>query len=369
MPAVCFYVSGHGFGHASRQIEIIDALAPRLPPGVTILVRTAAAPWLFERTARAPVTVIPGGCDTGIVQVDSLRLDEAATVREAGRFYRDFEARVQEEADILRVHDVRLVISDTPPLACAAAAAAGIPSVVIGNFTWDWIYEGYAAHFAAEAPHVLPAIREAYVSADAGWRLPMHGGFETVRPLVDLPFVARHARHPRDQVRRALELPADRPLALSSFGGYGVSDFDLASLDCLKTWTVVITGRQPPAATLPSGVAFVDEARLYDGGIRYEDLVAAVDVVVTKPGYGIVSECVANDTAMLYTSRGHFVEYAVMVREMRAVLRCRFLPQSDFLAGRWRAGLEALQSAPAPAERPATDGADVAATRILRYPL
>ena len=30
----------------------------------------------------------------------------------------------------------------------------------------------------------------------------------------------------------------------------------------------------------------------------------AADVVVTKPGYGIISECIANDTAILYTSRG-----------------------------------------------------------------
>ena len=54
--------------------------------------------------------------------------------------------------------------------------------------------------------------------------------------------------------------------------------------------------------------------RLYAHGLRYEDVVGAVDVVITKPGYGIISECVANDTALLYTSRGHFVEYDVLVR-------------------------------------------------------
>ena len=30
---------------------------------------------------------------------------------------------------------------------------------------------------------------------------------------------------------------------------------------------------------------------------------------MTKPGYGIISECVANGTAILYTSRGRFAEY------------------------------------------------------------
>jgi L-arabinokinase len=361
---VAWYISGHGLGHASREIEIINALGPRLPEGHEILIRTSAAPWLFERTVRVPFTCVPGACDTGVVQIDSLRLDDQASVREAAAFYADFDRRVTAEVAILRARGVRLVIADAPPLACAAAAMAGIPCIVLSNFTWDWIYEGYGELFATRAPYVVPRIRDGYAAASAGWRLPIHGGFATIDSIADLPFVARHARHQRDDVRGMLGLPPDRPLALSSFGGYGVRDLDLTTLDCLDTWTVVITGRQPPVRELPSGVVCVDEARIYDTGARYEDLVAAVDVVVTKPGYGIVSECVANRTAMLYTSRGHFVEYDVMVREMPKVLRCRFLEQEWLLAGRWRAGLDALLEAPPPPDTPRTDGAEVAAAWI-----
>ena len=366
---MAWYISGHGLGHASREIEIINALGSRLPEGLEILIRTSAAQWLFERTVRVPFTYLPGACDTGVVQIDSLRLDAEASVREAATFYADFDRRVAEEVGILQERGVRLVIADAPPLACTAAAMAGMPCIVLSNFTWDWIYEGYGELFARQAPEVLPRIREAYAIAAAGWRLPMHGGFVAIDPIVDLPFVARHARHQRDDVRGMLALPPDRPLALSSFGGYGVRDLDLTTLDCLDTWTVVITGRQPPARELPRGVVFVDEARIYDTGLRYEDLVAAVDVVVTKPGYGIVSECVANGTAVLYTSRGHFVEYDVMVREMPKVLRCRFLEQESLIAGRWRAALDALLDAPTPPDMPRTDGAEVAATRILQYSL
>ena len=61
-----------------------------------------------------------------------------------------------------------------------------------------------------------------------------------------------------------------------------------------------------PGSTLPAGLA-------------YQDVVAAADLVITKPGYGIVSECVANGTPLLYTSRGRFVEYDVFVAEMPRV--------------------------------------------------
>ena len=380
MSSVAFYISGHGFGHASRQIEIVNSLsagppAPRLATSTrsrsvpvarpAIFIRTSAPRWLFDRTVRAPFQWFEGECDTGVVQIDSLRLDDVETVRRATGFYATFPERVAREAEFLNEHRIDLVISDAPPLACAAAARTGIRSIVISNFTWDWIYSGYADRFEAEAPFVLPTIRAAYREATEGWRLPMSGGFETFDRVIDLPFVARHARADleRADVLAALEIPPDRPLALSSFGGYGVAGFDLSSLDCLDEWTVVVTGRDAPAS-IPRGVAFVDESLMYAKGLHYEDLVGACDVVVTKPGYGIIAECIANETAMLYTSRGHFLEYDVLVREMPRFVRCAFIDQESLLAGRWLERLDALLASPPPPERPRTDGADVAADMI-----
>ncbi len=362
VPSIFFYVSGHGFGHASREIEVINALLGRIGQSYEIVIRTSAARWLFDRTVRGSFTYLAGACDTGVVQIDSLRLDARETIARAAEFYRQLPDGIAHEVAYLRDYDARLVISDAPPLACAAARAAGRPAIVLSNFTWDWIYEGYAAELTS-APDLVPAIRTAYRAASEGWRLPLHGGFGTVDRIVDVPFIARHAAHDRTTVRERLALPADRRLALSSFGGYGLSDFDLHRLDCLDEWTVIVTGGGD-APSLPRGACFLREQRMYDAGCRYEDLVAAVDAVVTKPGFGIVAECLANDTAMLYTSRGHFKEYDVMVAEMPRFLRCEFVPQDEMLAGRWREPLDRLMRQPAPADRPATNGAEVVAQMI-----
>ena len=355
---IAFYISGHGYGHASRQIEIINALRGE------VIVRTGAPRWIFERTVRGPFTFFECECDTGIAQIDSLRLDEEQTVRRAAEFYATFDERVAHEAAFLHQERVTLVVSDAPPLACAAAELAGRRSIVISNFTWEWIYSGYQERFDAIAPHVIPTIRQAYSNASEGWRLPMPGGFSDIRSVRDLPWVARHSTVERDETLRRLSIRADRPIALSSFGGYGVRDLDLRSLDCLEAWTIVVTGRERPA-DFPHEVAFVNESAMYAAGLRYEDLVSACDVVVTKPGYGIISECIANDTALLYTSRGRFLEYDVMVREMPRVLRCAYIDQETLLAGRWRLALDMLREAAPPPERPATNGAEVAAGRIL----
>jgi L-arabinokinase len=355
--SVFFYISGHGFGHASRQIEIVNAYGST-PGASSIVIRSSAARWLFDRTITVPFTFLDGPVDTGVVQVDSLHLDEAGTILRARDFYATLVERAQAEATMLQQHDARLVVSDAPPLGCAAAAAAGIASVACTNFTWDWIYEGY------DAPRdLILLMQEAYRKAHAAWRLPMHGGFETFATIVDVPFVARHATRPRDDVRRALDLPPDTPLALLSFGGYGVEGLDLAALDCFDRVGVVLAEGAGPRPSRP-GIHVVDPSRLYGAGPRYEDLVAAVDVVVTKPGYGIVSECLANGTAILYTSRGRFVEYDVLVREMPRYLRCEFLSNEDLLAGRWRAALDRLLSQPAPPEKPRTNGAAIVAEMI-----
>ena len=118
-----------------------------------------------------------------------------------------------------------------------------------------------------------------------------------------------------------------------------------------------------------TGCRIITDEALDTGPARdfdYPDLVRAADVVVTKPGYGIISECIANDTAILYTSRGHFPEYDVLVREMPKYLRAEFISQENLLAGRWGPSLDKVLASPAPPIKPAINGADVAAEIILQ---
>ncbi len=376
LPSVVLYISGHGFGHASRVVEVVNALGERLPD-LRIIVRTSAARGLFDRTLRRPVEFHQVECDTGIVQVDSLRLDEQASITRAAEFHRHLGEQAEREAWFLRVERATVVVGDIPALAFAAAAAAGVPAIALGNFTWDWIYEGYPAEIAA-APDLAPTIRRAYATASAALRLPMSGGFAGLEPITrDIPFIARHSHRDPADVRERFGLPAGRPLVLMSFGGYGLADLDTRPLVAMTGYTIITTdapsaapasaGRTPSLGGVDGSLVHVSDQQLYRAGYRYEDLVRAADVVVTKPGYGIVAEAIANETAILYTSRGRFAEYDVLVRNMPRFARCRFIDQPDVLAGRWRGHLDRLLGQPPPPETVATDGAQIAAGVILDY--
>ena len=109
----------------------------------------------------------------------------------------------------------------------------------------------------------------------------------------------------------------------------------------------------------------VATAEMEAAGLEYVDLVGAADVVVTKPGYGIVSDAIAAGTRMIYTDRGDFPEYPILVREMAALagvrLRAATKPCS---AARSRQRSKRVIARPMPAPPP-LDGARHAADRIL----
>jgi len=302
--SIVFYISGHGFGHASRSIELINALVDR-DPSLSIVVRAQVAPWLFARTARPGVRLEAIECDTGVTQIDSLHLDETDTLARARAFMAGFDGRVAAECAWLKDSQASLVVADLPPLGIAAARAAGLPAVALGNFTWDWIYAGYAG-----GADLADDIGRIYAQTTLALRLPMWGGFATMPAVRDLPFIARTSTRDPADVRDAFGWSRHERVVLVSFGGYGLDRLDLEALSRLEGYRV-LAGTEAHGSIIP-----LDEGLIYDRGFRYEDLVGAVDVVVTKPGYGIIAECLANQTPLLYTSRGHFVEYDVLVRAM-----------------------------------------------------
>ena len=343
--SVVFYISGHGFGHASRSIEIINALIERRPD-LDVIVRSSVAPWLVERTAHRNVTLSAAEVDTGVVQLDSLRLDADESIRRAGAFMKTFKQRIDAEVAFLRQHRATMTVSDLPALGIASGNAAGLPAIATGNFTWDWIYEHYDG-----GASVARQIADVYRWTTLALRFPMSGGFETMPKVWDIPLVARRSKRDRNDVRAALNIPNDRRVVLTSFGGYGLEGLNVEALRSLPGYHVLVPG-------------MIDESAMYDGGYRYEDLVAAVDVVVTKPGYGIISEFIANGTALLYTSRGDFREYQVLVDAMQPLLRSEFIGHDELFSGNWTSHLDKLLAQPEK-PKPATNGADVAADILL----
>lgn len=359
MGGIVCYVSGHGFGHASRVCEVLRALRVRRPD-VPIAVRSPLARWFFELSLGGAFTHAACRLDVGAVQADSLAVDIDATAAA----YAAIEARrgvlIAAEVAALAAARPRLVFADIPALAFDVAAALAIPGVAMTNFSWDWIYADYASDHPAFAP-LAAALRASYGRATLLCRLPLHGDLSAFPRIRDVPLVARTAVLAGDDVRTRLDLPRDRRLVLLSFGGIGLA---LDAVPSLPGVSFVSTAGAAVGGEGPRGCRVLGGDELRRAGVRYEDLVGSADAVLTKPGYGIVAECIANRTAIVYAARGRFAEYERLVAGIEMHLAHAFLPADDLRAGRWGAALERAWSMPMPPPLP-IDGAAVVAEQLI----
>ena len=110
------YVSGHGFGHATRTAEVLRVLRARAPK-LKLVVNTVAPAFLFEGVVAPPLEVRPVVGDVGLAQRDALVIDEEGTVTAWRAFMATWDGRVAAEARWLAVAGARLVLGDVPPLA------------------------------------------------------------------------------------------------------------------------------------------------------------------------------------------------------------------------------------------------------------
>ncbi|MDX2168695.1 MAG: hypothetical protein SF182_16605 [Deltaproteobacteria bacterium] len=358
MTTVIAYVSGHGFGHAVRVCEVLRALR-RLRPEVRVQVRSSLARWFFAFNLGADVDHAACRLDVGVVQADSLALDLAATRAAYAGLEARREAVIAAELAALDGLAPRLVLADIPALAFAVAARLGVPGVAMANFSWDWIYADYVDAEPGFAP-LVACLRADYARATLLLRLPLHGDLSVFPRIRDLPFVARAAQVAGADVRARLALPRDRRVVLISFGGLGL---DLARAPEIDGVAFVSTGGSAVGGG-PAGCRVIGHGEMTAAGLRYEDLVGAADAVLTKPGYGIVAECIANRTPIVYTPRGRFAEYPHLVAGIQRHLAHAEIGNSDLLSGRWAAALEAAWASRALDPSPAVDGAEVAAAAL-----
>ena len=341
MQPIIFYISGHGFGHSSRMAVVINELLRREPER-KIIIKTSAPEWFFREQITGPITFSPLECDIGVIQSDSLNLDPPASLKAYADFLSNRKPVIEAELQFIREINPGLIIGDIPPLAFAVAQAAGIPSLAIGNFCWDWIYEPYIESYP-EYRYIIPTIRDDYGKADLLLRLPFSGDMDAFPLIRDIHLIARRSHRSPGEVRDLLGLPKDIPMIILSFGGFWLGEDYYRKLS--KIDDCIWLASERVAFNLPS-IRNVDREELHKLKLGYPDLVSAADVVVTKPGYGILSECIANRTKMLYTSRGKFREYPILVEGVEKHLPSAFISQEKLKTGDFREELFQLLNEP-----------------------
>lgn len=357
---ILYYVSGHGYGHATRTSEVLRALVA-LRPDCTVHVRSNVPSHLFAGIQQVQYHACARSLDPGVVEeADSLGVDIRATWKAIEAYYRQREQILAGEVRWIEQRAIRLVVADFPPLAGVVAAACGLPCVGIGNFTWDWIYEPLANDEACR--QWLAWIREGYALMHIWLRLPFSHGDErgVFCRVSDVPLVARRPRRgPREVCQLLGVAPADRRRrAVLAMRGRIPAAARSAAIAANPDWLFlhfdagsIAAGENELAVTLTPELLFTD-------------VLSVCDVAISKFGYGMVSECVAARSRLLCPPRRDFREDEIFARDAAAHLRLAPISRDDFLAGRWSQPLRSLAEQPTVEPALATDGAEACARQI-----
>ena len=327
-PLIVWYISSHGFGHATRVCAVLE----HLPEEIQVELVTSVPRWLFDCSLSRSFTYRDLLHDPGLIQRDSIEFDPNETAKVWRKLLDDYPGLAEREAERYRTRS-SLIVCDISPLAVLVAEQLAVPSICVANFSWDWILEPSAAQVASLA-EIRSTIAGIYRRCSLLLRTPFHGDLSVFQRVRDVALVVRRPTLSRREAREQFDLPLDRPVVLLSFGGHDQAGASPA-----------ILARYPDIFFVRPGSDFeAPNLRVLSPGVYHPNLVAASDVVFCKLGYGIVAEALASGSALLHLERHGFPETRIFEKQLPRCLRIRKISRADFEAGSWD-GLYDLLSA------------------------
>lgn len=355
--SIATFVTPHGYGHAARASAIMEALTQAASGKVEFHIYTTVPRWFFRDSLSGTFHYHPLHTDIGLVQKTPLQVDLRETIERLDGFLPLDVNTVEALARQVSRAGCGMVVCDIAPLGIQVARAAGIPSVLVENFTWDWIYGAYERREPRMGPHIR-YLRGLFRAAD------FHIQTEPVchrRPvdLVTRP-VSRKVRMPAQEVRRRLGLPEKARVVLITMGGIASG---LPFLERLRAWEdirFIIPGDARTIRHQDNLVLLPHHSQYF-----HPDLLASSDAVVGKVGYGTLAETYRAGIPFGYIVRQGFREsgkLASFVREHMAGLPIR---EAEFQKGAWLSCLPQLLSLPRIRRRD-PNGADQVARFLLR---
>jgi hypothetical protein len=292
------------------------------------LVYSTAPGWFFEESLGTSYRQDPVPTDVGFVQRSALEHDLAGTVAELECML-PYETNrlVDSLAREVREERCRAVLCDISPMGIAVAERAGVPSVLVENFTWPWLYEPLEEREPALAP------LSEYLARWFG-RATHHVQTHPLcrrDPEADLLVapISRTARGTRAAIRRDLGIDPERPVVVITLGGVPQALPFVARLERMSDVAFLVTGA-PRTERRGHVLLFDNRTRVY-----MPDFVRASDAVVAKLGYSTAAEVWREGRPLAVITRSDFRETGPLRTWVKRELPGFEIPGADFGAGDW----------------------------------
>jgi hypothetical protein len=335
-------------------VPVLNALGA-LVPSLTAILRTTVPASFFRNRLTIQWTLSPAQQDIGCIQDGPLKIDIDATWAAHHHFHETWQARLSHEVAAMQAASPALVIADTPYLAIEAGFRAQIPTVALANFTWDLVLKEYCRASDHSHQQLIQCIRGSYAKADMALRVTPAPRIDAFFNMIDVGPIASPASPERDRLASALALAPNERTVLVGFGGIPLTSLPLEHMEQLRPYRFLFDGPVPP------GYSRVHSTETLP--FSFKTLLASVDVIMTKPGYGTIVEAVMLQQPIVYVRRYNFVDEPPLVDYLQRHGRGVEMSMKEFKAGRWEAAIRKADETTVPsiAPPPPTGAAEAAA--------
>ncbi|MFX0014101.1 MAG: hypothetical protein ACFE98_05875 [Candidatus Hermodarchaeota archaeon] len=328
MPTISYFISDHGFGHASRSVAIIRSLL-ECDLELSINIHTSN-PLSFVRRSLINiddpqrVDFHKQTNDIGFIGDKTTgKIDYQNTAKEVNSWIKEwYSTYIFEEYQYLKAKGVDLIISDIAPQPFLLAEKLEIPSIAISNFTWLDIYQNPA--FKLDD---LNSIWKAYREASLGLLLPFNLNNTVFCSTLETRLVSRTPTRTKLQMRKKLSLESSIPVI---YAGTGLS----LRTPFLKEWlentevTFIIGGQHELRHNNVKAIPTDDS--------EGQDYIACSDLALIKLGYSSVSEAIRSKVPIIGIDFPETAETKHMKKIIEDLGVGICITSEEFFQGRWQ---------------------------------
>ncbi len=357
MDSIAFFVTPHGLGHAARAAAVMESVVES-NDSIRFEIFTESPRWFFEQSVRAPFGYHRISTDIGFVQTSPFQEDLAKTIDRLASFFPPPPSLIDGLAEKIKRLECRLIVCDIAPLGIVVSQKAGVASVLVENFTWDWIYRTYA-RLDKRIGRYADYLEDLFSSAD--WHIQTEpvcrhdpGADLTAGPA------GRNPRTSPDEIRKKLKVGDGQKLVVITTGGVETQYGFVDKLERVQGVCFLIAGIRPLRKYADHVVFLPRKSPFY-----HPDLINASDAVIGKAGYSTLAETYLGGVPFAYVSRKIFPEAEVLARFVEREMDGFEIEEERFQEGVWIERLPELLSKKK--VEPRENGADLIARHICRW--
>lgn len=276
---ICFSITSHGFGHGAISCSVINQVIKIFPNCKITVLSKLPASYLNSRI-QGKYEHISIGHDFGMLMHSPIKVNVEESSNNYLQLLKDWDNFVESERRCLAVIKPDLLISNISPISLAAAKSLGLKTASVAPFNWAQIYQAYCLDEQnPQSKLVHQKMNDVYLNVDYIFK-PMPNVPDINHDEINIASIASQPEETPLNLLTANKLDIKRNI-LFALGGFPMP-IKLSQLPEIDGWQWLVDQKVSVQRT--------DLRHFADLPLSFLQLLAASDVVITKPGYGSYCE-------------------------------------------------------------------------------